>query len=68
MSTMSHNIHFSAKHIPGKSNLIADALSRFQNEAARRLAPDLNAEQECIPPAMRLGVERRGIHSGFAHT
>ena len=36
IATMSHNVHFAAKHIPGKFNSAADALSRFQDGVARR--------------------------------
>jgi len=36
-----------AKHIPGKKNCIADALSRFQMKVFRRLAP--NAEHHATP-------------------
>lgn len=30
LATLSYNIHFRAKHIPGKHNVTADRLSRFQ--------------------------------------
>lgn len=50
--TMTHNIHFASKHIPGKSNCVADALSRFQEDSARRIAPWLNVEADRVPPAM----------------
>jgi hypothetical protein len=36
-----------AKHIPGKLNSIADAISRFQMDKFRKLAPD--ADKEPIP-------------------
>ena len=45
LTAMSFNIHFKAKHIPGKTNIIADKLSRFQNQEARQLAPHLAAVQ-----------------------
>ena len=51
-STMTHNIHFASKHIPGKSNCVADALSRFQEDSARRIVPWLNVEADRVPPAM----------------
>ena len=38
--------------IPGKSNCVADALSRFQEDSARRIAPWLNVEADRVPPAM----------------
>ena len=52
VATMLHNIHFASKHIPGKRNSTADALSRFQYDVARRGAPWLHTEQDHIPPYM----------------
>ena len=52
VSTMTHNIHFASKHIPGKINSAADALSRLQNDAALQLAPWLNAEPDRLPKGM----------------
>ena len=52
VSTMTHNIHFASKHIPGKINSAADALSRVQNDAALQLAPWLNAEPDRLPKWM----------------
>ena len=49
ISTMSHNIHFRAKHLPGKHNVIADLLSRFQETKAFTLAPWLKKVPETIP-------------------
>ena len=34
VATVQYNIHFAAKHIPGKSNTVADTLSRFQEGVA----------------------------------
>ena len=34
------NIRFKAQYVPGARNEIADALSRFQMDRFRRLAPD----------------------------
>lgn len=34
LATLSYNIHFRAKHIPGKHNVTADRISRFQFQAA----------------------------------
>ena len=48
---MLHNIHFAAKHIAGKFNVIADALSRFQ-EVPRCAAPWLNENADQVPPEM----------------
>ena len=33
------NVYFKSKHIPGKNNVIADKLSRFQEGAAQQMAP-----------------------------
>lgn len=49
LATLKHNIHFRAKHIPGKHNVIADRLSRFQFQAAFQSAPQLNHKQTPIP-------------------
>ena len=49
ISSMSHNIHFRAKHIPGKYNVIPDLLSRLQEEKARKIAPWLKGEPDVIP-------------------
>ncbi len=46
---LTHNILLRAKHIPGAHNVIADALSRFQNSTARTLAPELDARPVSIP-------------------
>lgn len=39
LTSLSCNLHFSAKHIPGKHNKIADLLSRSQVETAHDWAP-----------------------------
>ena len=44
-----HNFSATAKHIPGKTNLIADSLSRFNMQVFRQAAPD--ADQEPTPQA-----------------
>eukprot|EP00079_Xenopus_tropicalis_P036153 XP_017949924.1 PREDICTED: uncharacterized protein LOC101732219 isoform X1 [Xenopus tropicalis] len=43
------NIKFRAKHIPGEINEIADALSRFQWDRFRSLAPEAEQEGERCP-------------------
>jgi hypothetical protein len=43
------NIHFRAKHYPGKVNLIADALSRQEFQKFRELAPQADQEATWIP-------------------
>ncbi len=37
--SMLNNIQFSASHLPGKFNVVTDALSRFQVQKAKKLAP-----------------------------
>lgn len=45
-------IHFQAKHIPGKHNITADRLSRFEFQAAFEHIPQLNHKQTPIPETM----------------
>lgn len=40
LQCLKHNIVFGAKHIPGKSNVLADSLSRLQVAEFHRLAPN----------------------------
>jgi hypothetical protein len=49
ISTMLNNIQCKAKHIPGKTNFVADRLSRFQNTAAHTAAPWLDTSPTAIP-------------------
>ena len=49
MSALTNNIHFVAKHIPGKRNIIADLLSRSQVHKALQVAPWLNKTPVAIP-------------------
>lgn len=51
LAGMRHNIHFRSKHIPGKSNVVADHLSRFDFQAARQVAPWLSPRPISIPQA-----------------
>ena len=44
------NIHFKARHVPGVDNGIADALSRFQMDRFRRLAPEADLVMTPLPP------------------
>ena len=46
---MSNNVFYSATHIKGKLNVVADRLSRFQIERARELAPYLDELPRQIP-------------------
>lgn len=49
LSGMNHNTVIRAKHIPGKLNLVADSLSRFDFQNAHKLAPWLDAQASQIP-------------------
>jgi hypothetical protein len=49
ITAMKFNIFFKAKHIPGKQNLVADHLSRFQFQAAKNAAPWLDKHPISIP-------------------
>ena len=46
---MKRNITVKARHLPGKNNLICDAISRFQNQRFRTLAPDADEHPTEIP-------------------
>ena len=47
------NFRISATHIPGKTNAIADALSRFNLQEFRRLAPHANQSPVEIPDSVQ---------------
>jgi hypothetical protein len=49
LTSLKYNIFFKAKHIPGKRNILADKLSRFQLQDAFRVAPHLNPNQTAVP-------------------
>lgn len=49
IAALTHNILFNAKHIPGKSNCIADHLSRFNFQEARTIAPWLDVGPTTVP-------------------
>ncbi|MES9881299.1 MAG: reverse transcriptase domain-containing protein [Sedimenticola sp.] len=49
VACLSFNILFRAHHIPGKQNVVADKLSRFQFQEARRLAPWLDKQSTPVP-------------------
>ena len=49
IAALTYNIVFRAKHIKGKTNVIADYLSRSQFQKARALAPWLAPHQTAIP-------------------
>lgn len=49
IAALTYNIVFRAKHIKGKTNVIADHLSRSQFQKARAFAPWLAPQQTAIP-------------------
>ncbi|MCP3933190.1 MAG: hypothetical protein GY705_29320 [Bacteroidetes bacterium] len=49
---MLNNVMFSAVHIPGKHNVVADLISRFQTSKVRRVAPWLDEEPTKIPSTL----------------
>ena len=49
--TLVHNFTFTAKHIPGLENSIADSLSRFQMDHFHSLAPNASSTPCTIPPS-----------------
>ena len=50
--SMKHNFLVRARHVSGVSNEIADALSRFQMQRFRALAPDADQNPCTIPPSL----------------
>lgn len=50
IALMRNNVILRAKHVPGKKNVIADALSRFQDTPEIRRQYGLMLEQSVIPP------------------
>ena len=53
------NILFRAKHIPGKTNVVADHLSRFQFQKAKLVGPWLSDYQTVVPSGFSLRTGRR---------
>lgn len=49
IAALHFNILFRAKHIPGKTNVVADHLSRFQFQKAKLVAPWLSDHQTVVP-------------------
>ena len=45
--------HIAIKHVPGCNNSIADALSRFQVDHFRRLAPEADSAHHQPPPSLQ---------------
>jgi len=50
--SMKHNFFIRARHVPGVSNEIADALSRFQVSRFRAAAPSAEPTPYSIPPSL----------------
>ena len=50
--SMKHNSLVRARHVPGVSNEIADALSRFQMQRFQALAPTADRSPCTIPPSL----------------
>ena len=50
LKTLQSNITFLAEHIPGKSNVLADHLSRLQVDKFRQLATHMDSLPVPIPP------------------
>ncbi|XP_054843457.1 uncharacterized protein LOC129335043 [Eublepharis macularius] len=54
------NILFRAKHVPGVSNCIADALSRLQMARFRQLAPEADLQPALMPQFLwQIGEQKR---------
>ena len=51
-SAACHIFSFSAEHVPGVNNQLADALSRFHWQEFRQLAPDAQPFPTLIPPQL----------------
>ena len=51
-SAAHHSFSFSSYHVPGVSNQLADALSRFNWQEFRRLATDAQPFPTLVPPKL----------------
>ena len=49
LSCLHRNINFTARHVPGRYNALADRLSRCQIEEFRAMAPWVNREPAKVP-------------------
>lgn len=47
---LKYNILFTAKHLPGRVNILSDALSRLQVSKCRALMPEADHQPAQIPP------------------
>ena len=52
LSAARHSFSFSACHVPGVNNQIADALSHFRWQDFRQLVPDAQPHPTWIPPEL----------------
>ena len=52
LSAARHSFSFSARHVPGVNNQIADALSCFRWQDLRQLVPDAQPHSTWIPPEL----------------
>jgi hypothetical protein len=49
LSALKYNIQFRSKHIPGKTNIVCDHLSRLSFQEAFQIAPWLNPTPVTVP-------------------
>jgi len=49
LASLNFNVHFRAKHIAGKTNVVCDLLSRFSFQEAHHIAPWLNQNPVLLP-------------------
>ncbi|XP_021342872.1 uncharacterized protein LOC110443160 isoform X1 [Mizuhopecten yessoensis] len=54
VTALRYNIYFKSAHVPGKQNVIADSLSRFKFQEARRRAPWLNNHPTVVPTNLQM--------------
>ena len=57
MLAIRHSFSFTASSVPGKDNLVADALSRFQFQRFRRLVPHADATPSHNPVSLLTALQ-----------